>query len=600
VGAIDPSDRVWPAAMSYAVIFASVFVSIRAMVIVAGVSLAATAVMMALHPAYNNADLVMPPFAIQTMIFTMFILAARFRDRVDSERRELLRHSEKMLTEAQSLASLGNWSIHLKTGESFLSRECQRLLDCETLPDSGLPGLLDLLTEGDREDFERSVELARAARGKSFSNTLILQDREEQTRHVHSIVMLSPADGREDLLEGTFQDVSGRVLAERAQEELASDLAEARRLETIGRLAGGIAHDFNNQLTVILSSCYALGEASPDDPDLQAIKKAADHSAELTGQLLSYASRQVLDVTVVDANSILTKLRPVLLTLVPDNVELSLLPCTEQATLSGDATQIEQVVINLVANACQAMPHGGKVSVRTSMDQVSADNLVAPHMKPGAYVTIEVQDSGEGMDSETMERIFDPFFTTREVGRGTGLGLATVHSIVKQCDGHVSVRSSEKEGTTFRIYFPYADAVAQEEIQSQEPDLSSLQGSRILVVDDQRAVGTAVCRALERSGCEPVLAIGAQQALDLFKDDDLTFDLLISDVVMPQMSGPDLAKELRANLPELKVLFVSGYSSSKDTSGAHFLSKPFHPAKLVRLVSNILSQPEDVGTHPAK
>jgi PAS domain S-box-containing protein len=391
------------------------------------------------------------------------------------------------------------------------------------------------------------------------------------------------------------EDVTERELLE-------EQLRQAQRLEAIGRLAGGVAHDFNNLLTVVAGYCeLALGRVSPDEAlhdDLVEIRRAAERATALTRQLLAFGRRQILQPKVIDLNAVVAEMEAMLRRLIGEHVDLYCVLEPGLPAVKADPGQVEQVVANLVVNARDAMAGGGRLTMETAHVYFDAD-YVRSHaeVEPGEYAMIAITDTGVGMDDETRARIFEPFFTTKERGRGTGLGLATVYGIVRQSGGHIWVYSEPGRGTTFKVYLPVASDEPHGETIAADEVAKETRLARILLVEDDEHVRELVRAALVQCGHDVVVASEPGEAL-AFLGGPEQVDLVLTDVVLPKMSGRELADRLAALRPGISVLFMSGWTENAIVHhgvldpGTPFLQKPFTPESLCRKVREVLQGPE--------
>jgi PAS domain S-box-containing protein len=399
-------------------------------------------------------------------------------------------------------------------------------------------------------------------------------------------------------------DVTERVRAEEALRKTEEQLRHAQKMEAVGRLAGGVAHDFNNLLSVILS--YAeilLGDLKPVEPmrdEVEQIRKAARRAADLTQQLLSFSRQQVLEPKVIDLNEVFVGMEKMFQRIIGVDIQMVLSCAAGLGRMRADPGSIEQVIMNLVVNARDAMPLGGKLTMETAnvmIDEESARDHLGT--KAGPHVMLAVSDTGIGMDRATQARIFEPFFTTKEAGKGTGLGLAVVFGIVQQSGGSIWVYSEPSKGTTFKVYFPRVDGVV--EVRSTERP-TTLHGSEtVLLVEDDEQVRAVACGILRRHGYHVLEASNGGEAIILCETYAPPIHLLISDVVMPHMSGPELARRLAQARSEMKVLCMSGYTDDSVVrhgvmdSDIAYLQKPITPQTLTRKVREVL----DAGGHGA-
>jgi len=383
------------------------------------------------------------------------------------------------------------------------------------------------------------------------------------------------------------------------EKQLEEQIRLSQRLESVGRLAGGVAHDFNNLLTIIIGYCdLLLQTVRTEDASrghITEIKKAADRAASLTRQLLAFSRRQVLAPQIVDLNAVVANMEKMVRRLIGEDIQLATFPGADLGRVKVDPGQIEQVIMNLVVNSRDAMPQGGKITIETAnanLDESYGEGHFS--VKAGPYVLLAVSDTGCGMDAATKAHIFEPFFTTKEQGKGTGLGLAMVYGIVKQSDGYIWVYSEVGRGTTFKIYFPRIDAPPVVAPAGRSVAERPRGSETILLVEDEAAVRALVSGVLQSSGYTVLVASSGQEAVALSAQHPGTVDLLLTDVVMPEMSGPQLAERLARTRTQMKVLYISGYTDDAIVhhgvldSTAAFLQKPFTPESLARKVRQLL------------
>jgi two-component system cell cycle sensor histidine kinase/response regulator CckA len=405
---------------------------------------------------------------------------------------------------------------------------------------------------------------------------------------------VAPEGGADEVLEIIAEDITER----RALED---QFRQAQKMEAVGRLAGGVAHDFNNLLLVI--SGYAevileqLERGSTLHQKAMAIQQSADRATTLTRQLLAFSRKQLLELKVVDVNAIVSDMERLLRPLIGEDIELVTKLTDNLGRTRADSGQLEQVLMNLVVNSKDAMPEGGKITIMTE-DVTLDDSYRREHtfIKPGQYIMLSVSDTGVGMSKETQAQIFEPFFTTKEKGKGTGLGLSTVYGIVKQSGGYVFVQSEPDRGSAFRIYLPRVDDPAETHGPTKTAQEATNGSETVLLVEDEESVRQLVKETLAAKGYRVLEAENGKAGLEVAQGFDGKIDMVITDVVMPGMSGRELAKQLVAQRPGTKVLYLSGYTEDSVVqqdvlgSGASFLQKPFTLQTLAKKVREILKQ----------
>jgi two-component system cell cycle sensor histidine kinase/response regulator CckA len=424
--------------------------------------------------------------------------------------------------------------------------------------------------------------------GNSFRAEYRMLRRDGKILWINDSGSLVPGPDGRQLLHGVLLDVT-------EQKQLQSHLSQSQRMEAVGQLASGVAHDFNNLLTIIKGYSSLLIARDPDGPDshpAREIQQAADRAASLTHQLLAFSRKQTLQPRVLDLNTIVHGLEMMLRRVLTENVELVIESAANLGFVKADPVQMEQVLINLVVNARDAMPKGGRLTISTERQEVTKNfGEGESFVKAGSYVTLSVADTGTGIDAATRTRIFEPFFTTKEVGKGTGLGLATVYGIIKQSNGHIEVESEPGKGATFRVSLP---RVEQEPVVARKTTMAEThrRGSgTILLAEDEPLLRELGQTILTQAGYEVLTAPNPEALKSFVAEYAGKIDLLLTDVVMPGMSGPELVRVVKARWPEVRVLYMSGYADDEIEDldrDAGFLQKPFTPAELTEKIAEVL------------
>ncbi len=513
-------------------------------------------------------------------------------ERVRTER--LLRESEARHRALVELAPIGI-AVHRDGKGLFVNPAAARIVGIDD-PDTFVGrSVFDYVHPDDRAAAMERVR--RVSEAREVIRTFPVRYVRPDGSVVHAEAANAPIDYEgQPAVMTVFQDVTER----RRAEELERLLARARKMEALGRLAGGIAHDFNNLLTAIIGFASLLKERTPPDdprrPCIEEIVKAGNRAAALTGQLLSFSRRQVVEPRVLDLNQVVRDMETLLRRLIGEDVTLATDLETGLDPIRMDQSQMEQVIVNLAVNARDAMPHGGTLTLRTRNARLAQAVPVrgGDAIPAGRYVHFVVQDTGTGMDHEVLSHLFEPFFTTKEVGSGTGLGLSTVYGIMRQNEGYVDVSSGPGQGTRFDLYFPVASQPAPTPEQDGTPPDGLLGTETVLLVEDEDAVRDLASQVLVRLGYDVVLASNGAEALERVRTVAKPVSLVVTDVVMPRISGPDLVRRLREVHPGVRALFISGYSNQVMTRnglvgpGTAYLQKPFTPEDLAARVRRLL------------
>ncbi|HXJ89459.1 MAG TPA: PAS domain S-box protein [Candidatus Binatia bacterium] len=437
-----------------------------------------------------------------------------------------------------------------------------------------IPGILEKIRRGERVEYFESIRVTKDGRRLNMSI---------------SVSPIHDTDGRVVGASAIGRNITG-------QKKIEDQLRQSQKMEAVGRLAGGVAHDFNNLLGIV-TACTELLRGRVDGDSLEYvdnIREAAKRGASLTRQLLAFSRRQPVQTQILDLNERLKEVSKLLKPLMGDDVEIMLPSLSGSAIVEADPGQLDQIVLNLAVNSRDAMPHGGKLIIETGVSDLDASFAREHSMSPGRYVMLAVSDNGIGMDEATRTRIFEPFFTTKESGKGSGLGLATVYGIVKQSGGHIWVYSEPSRGTTFKIYLPSAEhklglgTEARAELLPARRD-----GVTILLAEDDPTMRKLTRRMLEDHGYKVLEAIDGEAALDVIASNSTRIDLTLTDVVMKGMNGPELVLRLMDSHPEMKVVYMSGYTGELVAhqglqTGIRLLEKPFTRAALLRTIDEAM------------
>ncbi|WP_437814709.1 ATP-binding protein [Sorangium sp. So ce1078] len=503
-----------------------------------------------------------------------------------------LRRSERMLKEAQRIAHVGSWSYDLASRTIRWSEELYHILGVDPSVRPTFELLASLIHPEDRHRVFGGAESASPLGIAGPVECRVARPSTGELRHVQMAAQLLTDDtGAITGLVGTSLDITER-------RRLEEQLLHSQKLEAIGRLAGGVAHDFNNMLTAIFGHReLAVRKVPPSSPVLEHLTQigtAAERAAALTRQLLAFARKQLIQPTVVDPNALILGVEPLLRPLVGEDVELAVLPGSQVWPIHIDRGQFEQLLMNLAVNARDAMPAGGRLTIETANTTIGADDAERrPELEPGDYVELTVTDTGQGIEDAIRQYVFEPFFTTKEPGKGSGLGLATCHGIVKQHGGHIWFSSAAGQGTRFTIFFPRVRG-APSELPARAPSTVTGGGETVLVVEDEAQVRDLCVAALRSFGYSVLAARNGKEAVALAATHPGAIHLLVSDVVLPDARGPALAAALARARAPLPVLYASGYTEDSLLPGdlldgsVHFLAKPYTPTQLAKAVRAVL------------
>jgi PAS domain S-box-containing protein len=548
---------------------------------------------------YNHPDAIANPWT-WAFIHAAFVLAASVAMIVNWRAHETSRAYSELILDSAGDGICGVDATGIIT---FMNLSGARILGWrreEIVGRSASAVLLSRTAEGTRCRFEESAIYGACADGQARdvkAQTFLRKDGSA----VPVDYVATPFRQRGRIVGAvvTFRDTSERMQADQAQAQLETQLLQSQKMEAVGRLAGGVAHDFNNLLTVITGRTQmllkSLGSGHPRHGDVELVQKSANRASALTRQLLAFSRKQVLQPQLLSLNDVVGDLKAMVRRLIREDIELVTALAPDLGQVKVDPHQMDQVLMNLVVNAVDAMSHGGRLIIETANAELS-DAYASRHvgMNAGPFVMLAVSDTGQGMDAETVSHIFEPFFTTKEQGKGTGLGLSTVHGVINQSGGHILVYSEPGHGTTFKLYLPRVDAPKR--VSRRGPSAADVRRGEetLLLVEDEEDVRNLARDVLVESGYTVLAVTGADEAVRICEEHDGPISLLLSDVVMPKVSGPQLAARLLDLRPDLRVLYMSGYTDEAIVHhgvlepGTMFIEKPFTPESLSGKVRDVL------------
>lgn len=502
---------------------------------------------------------------------------------------------------ATASANLGVWDWNVRDNQMVWD---DRMFELYGISRETFPNGVDAWMNGlHPEDKERAVAECQAALDgrKEYDTVFRVRHPDGAVRHIKAnAVVIRGTDESADRMIGINADISDQVIAQGEKAKLEAQLQQAQKMESVGRLAGGVAHDFNNMLGVILGHAeLGLMHLDPTHPvctDLKEISKTAQRSADLTRQLLVFARKQTVAPKILNLNDTISEMLKMLKRLIGEDIHLAWMPASDLWQVRMDPSQIDQILANLCVNARDAIEGNGSITIETANSSIDAAFCLSnPETTPGEYVCLTVRDSGCGMDKETQAHIFEPFYTTKELGKGTGLGLATVYGAIRQNNGFINIYSEPEKGTTFSIYLPRDESSRSSQALPGASAAPVLRGQEtILLVEDEPAILNVASMMLEMQGYTVLKADTPGEALHLAREHSGEIQLLMTDVIMPEMNGRDLAKNLLSLYPDMKRLFMSGYTADVIANrgvleeGVHFIQKPFSLPNMAVKVREVL------------
>ena len=577
------------------VVLGSILLSLRGTIILALANLAGILLLAALSP-FITIGAAADPLGIYITVSLLILVGVRHNGRMQDERQiEIKQKEERYRSLVENIGEV-IFSLDIEGHITYMSPVVERVTQFKAEEVVG-KHFSELVHDEDLPELEKSLE--RLYNGIEEAAEFRLIDRDKNQLHVRTTSHLVKENGVPIGITGVATDIT-------QQKRLEIQFLQSQKMETLGRLAGGIAHDFNNLLTVILGYCQMLTmeDTLPPGVDdlIKSIQVSADRGAGLIRQLLAFSRKQIIQPRVLDINQCLDNLETILKRLIRENITFKTVYAPGIRSVKVDPAQLEQVIMNLAVNAVDAMPDGGFLKIETA-DTYLDDAYCRQYndVEPGYYVVLSVIDTGCGMDKKTREYLFDPFYTTKEAGKGTGLGLSTVYGIVKQSGGHIRFDSSPGKGTIFKIYFPGLDEAGEKDVEEENKTKPVVEKRKelLLVVEDEVELRDVMVRVLEGFGYRAFAAKDGETAIRLCEElKNEKVDLLITDVMMPGISGRDLAAKLKKLFPGMGVLYVSGYTDRKIVTrdivgkGMTFLPKPFTPGLLQFRIREVLGKEE--------